>query len=98
MSDVTKRFVGERSVNWAALVLVLVILGGAGAGAGWLYKRQLSRQAETLLAQLTAAERDGDDKEFATSFGPGEVIEALERRGVRAGHREITRGPGGIGD
>lgn len=52
----------------------------------------LRRASEVTIATV------GDDKEFATSFGPGEVIEALERRGVRAGHREITRGPGGIGD
>ena len=40
----------------------------------------------------------GDDKDFMTSLEPGEVIEAMQRRGVRAEHREITRGSGRIGD
>jgi cellulose synthase operon protein C len=87
MSDVAKRFVGERSVNWIALVLVLVVLGGAAAGVFWVYKRQVARQADEIRAQIARAEAAGGadlDKlyELYLRVEPRDA-EALQKYGER---------------
>jgi cellulose synthase operon protein C len=88
VSDLSKRFVGERSVNWTAMIFVVLVLGSCFGGLAWLYKRQIGRRTEALRAQIERAERgetnDDLDELYSTilRFAPRDA-EALARYGAR---------------
>jgi tetratricopeptide (TPR) repeat protein len=57
MSELSRRFFGERSVNWVAMLLVLLIVGGAAGGLYWLFRKQVGRQTGALRDQIARAEK-----------------------------------------
>jgi len=63
----------------------------------WDYSAPAARSLAEALPPVREASQvivvtASDDKEFPTSFGPNDVLEALRLRGVAANHQEITTG------
>src|SRR5947209_8963803 len=59
-----RRVLGERTVNPIALAVLLVVVGSGLAGLVWLYRLQLTRQADALRAEVALAEQGRGGKKL----------------------------------